>query len=359
MSRTFNSIVAIFAALLLAMLVGGCESKTEPAVENVDAVEAVEDVNVIDDAAVNAAENVMDGAGNAAENMGAVVENTVEGENGGSDASPPPPPPPPPPPEPGSDPSTAPPPITAPPPTTAGPAPPPPTTAPPPPPTTGSEPTPAPAPPATATGPDDSEEGLGAFKELSDMEVDNWYTVEFFVAPKKEGLAKEAGLPQERVDTELTPAASVYVATAMRVTLQEDPSFEIRPKTKAVVITGKDKSATWLWNVRPLTGGARTLYATVEVLQRNPDGSLKENADGSYVASMNKTRSASVKVKVGTWKGFLIALQNAASLGDVLSTLFAAWQKTLMALAGLITAIWVVWRAIKGRGKPGDAEASS
>jgi len=119
-----------------------------------------------------------------------------------------------------------------------------------------------------------------------------------------------------------------------------------------VVITGSDKSATWLWNVRPLTGGERTLYATVEVLQRNPDGSLKKDANGDYVASKPKTRHADVLVKVGTWKGFMIAIQNAATLGDVLGTLFSSWQKTLVALAALIGAASGVWLAVRNWGKP-------
>lgn len=273
MSRAFNSIVAIFTALLLALLVGGCESKTEEAVENV------------------AVENAVEADVNAVENVG----NAIDVNHNAS-------------------------------------------------------PQIVPPPPATDTGPgDESEEGLGAFRQLPDMEVDNWYTVEFFVAPEGEGAAKDEGLAKESGNADLTDPAFVYVAPAMRVTLQDDPTFEIRAKTPAVVITGKDKSATWVWDVKPLTGGERSLYATVEVLQRNPDGSLKKNADGSYVASMPKTRSASVEVKIGTWKGFLIALQNAASLGDVLTTLFSAWQKTLLALAALIGAVWAVRRAIKGR----------
>jgi len=288
MSRAFNSIFAIFTALLLALLVGGCESKTEEAVENVAVENAVEaDVNLVD----NAAENALDEAGNAVENVGNAIDVTHS-----------------------------------------------------------ASPQIVPQPPATDTGPgDESEEGLGAFRQLPDMEVDNWYTVEFFVAPEGEGALKDEGLARESGNADLTDPAFVYVAPAMRVTLKDDPTFEIRPKSDAVVITGPDKSATWLWNVKPLTGGERSLYATVEVLQRNPDGSLKKNADGSYVASMPKTRSASVEVKIGTWRGFMIALQNAASLGDVLTTLFAAWQKTLLTLAALILAGWGVVRAIKGR----------
>jgi hypothetical protein len=309
MSRTFNNILAVFAALVLALLIGGCEAKTENAAENVAVVNAVEE---------NAQE------ANA-------VENAVEGANGGVDASAPPPPPPPPPLPPtpgGAEPTTAPPPPTE----QPQPAP----------------PQPLPAPPATDTGPiDEAEEGVGAFRELSDMEVDNWYTVEFFVAPDERGLVQES----ESDASELTAPKAIYVAPAMRVTLQPDPGFEIRAKSAAVVMTGRDRDASWQWDVKPLTGGARTLYAAVEVLQRNPDGSLARNPDGSLVATEAKTRRVEVKVKVGTWKGFLIALQNAASLGDVLSTLFSAWQKTLIALAALITAAWgVVW-AIKKRGK--------
>lgn len=196
----------------------------------------------------------------------------------------------------------------------------------------------------TATSPvsgspnDDAEKGFGAFRPLDDMEVDNWYTVEFFVAPSKTGLAEEAE------GRELTAPSPIWVGRWMRVTLLKDPSFEIRAKTDAEKPTGRDRQASWQWDVRPLTGGERTLYAKVEVLKRN--------ADGSFETIETRTRQVAVKVEVGTWRGFLIALKNAASLGEALSTLFAAWEKTLLALAALITALGGLLVAVrKLRGK--------
>jgi hypothetical protein len=187
---------------------------------------------------------------------------------------------------------------------------------------------------------DSAEKGLGAFVEPDEMEVDNWYTLEFVAAPDEPGLADESE------DLELTPAKAIYVAPIMRVTLLDEPSFEIRSKTDAIQLTGRNKAASWQWNVKPLTGGERSLYAKVEVLRRHPSG--------EYEATESRTRRVAVTVKVGTWQGFLTALRNASTLGDVLSTLFAAWKKTLVALALLIGAASGVWLAIKNWGKPKD-----
>ena len=109
--------------------------------------------------------------------------------------------------------------------------------------------------------------------------------------------------------------------------------------TPAVLPTGADRSATWQWNIVPKRDGKHTLSALVEVLRRNPDG--------SYTTTESKNRHVSLEVEVGTWQGFLTALNNAASLGDVLATLFNSWGKTLGALAALIAAIFGVPIAIR------------
>jgi hypothetical protein len=312
MSRSFNSVLAFIGALLLVFLLGACQVKTEDAaVENVEA-----QADNLDASAENAADAITNAADNAADNA--------------VDSAEPPPPPPPPPPEPATAfpfPATD----TGPP----GNGGPPKNGAPHPDavtandvaPTNEAAPANAVAPADTAPAADQAEKGFGSFKELDDMEVDNWYTVEFFVAPDKEALKEEAEAPAE----ELTAPTAIYVAPLMRVTLLKDPGFEIRAKTDAVQTTGRDRRASWQWDVKPLTDGERTLYAKVEVLKRNPDGSLE--------ATETRTRHVAVKIEVGTWAGFLIALKNAASLGDVLTTLFASWEKTLGALAALILAL--------------------
>src|SRR4030095_11081364 len=283
MLRTLNCLIVFIGALALALLLGGCEKMPHSPAENATETNVI----YVDENAVAVDENVAMDA-NASGN----VDNATE--QGSTDD--------------GSAPLVL---------------------------------------PATDTGPDDeAEAGLGAFKDLGDMEVNNWYTVEFYVAPDQGGLAEESE------GIELTSPTAIYVAPAMRVTMAKDPNFEVNAKSDEIVMTGRDKAASWLWDVKPLTGGERTLYAIVEILQRNPDGSLKKNPDGSYVSSEPKKRRVDVKVKVGTWRGFMTALQNASSLGDVLGTLFGAWEKALLALALLIGAAGGVWLAIKNWGKP-------
>jgi hypothetical protein len=199
-------------------------------------------------------------------------------------------------------------------------------------------------PPATDTGPDDlAEEGVGAFRDPGDMEVDKWYQVEFFVAPDKPETQAAEELADVSEGVALTTAQPVFVAPIMRVTLLEDPNFEIRAKGDAIRTTGRDMSASWQWDVKPLTGGDRTLFAKVEVLRRLPDG--------SYEATETKTRRVAFSVEVGTWNGLLIALRNAATLGDLLATLFGSWRGALVALTALIVAASGLWLAIRNWGK--------
>lgn len=181
------------------------------------------------------------------------------------------------------------------------------------------------------------EPGRGAFLRPEDMEIGHWYTIEFLVGPDENAVAQEAeGMP-------ITEARPVFVSSSMRVTLLDDGNFEIRPKRDALQQTGADKTASWQWNVRPLTDGDHSLHARIEILKRKPDG--------SYETLDDYTRRVSVRVRVGTWEGFLNALRNAATLGDVLGTLFRSWEKTLLALGALLIAGFGVRRIIQARGK--------
>jgi hypothetical protein len=182
------------------------------------------------------------------------------------------------------------------------------------------------------------QKGLGAFVDPGDMQVNNWSTVEFAV-----GLDK-AALAEETEGQQLTEAHGVYLAPTMRVTLLPDPNFEAKPQSEAVQDTNPDRTATWFWKVKPLGGGDATLYARVEVGQRR--------ADGSLAVARTYTRLVGVHVKVGTWQGFLNALKGAASLGEVLATLFGSWGKTLTALTALIAAAVGLWAAIRKLRKP-------
>lgn len=169
------------------------------------------------------------------------------------------------------------------------------------------------------------QRGVGTFIEPEDMEIGSWHVLEFIVAPDEIKARAEA---EQRPTTGPTP---IIIAERMRVDLLPDRNFEIVRKTDAVQSLGLDKSASWQWDLSPKTrDGTFTLHAKVEVLR------------GDKVIEAY-TRRVSVRVEVGTWESFLQALRNAASLGEVLETLFRAWERTLLALAGLIAAAGIVW----------------
>ncbi len=185
----------------------------------------------------------------------------------------------------------------------------------------------------------EAEEGVGRFADPGPMVLGNWYPLKFVAAPDVRATLLE--IP----DANLTAAQPVYLSPTMRVTLLPDPNFETTPATDAVQNTGKDLTQTWQWNVKPLHDGTQSLTARVEA------GELRK--DGSFDAKESRTRTVTIRVKVGTWDGFVRALGRASNLGDVLATLLASWEKTLKALAGLIGAVGLVWAAIrKLKGKP-------
>ena len=206
------------------------------------------------------------------------------------------------------------------------------------------QPATAPGQPAAPAPAPDAKPGVGAFVDPGDMEIDSWHEVEFAVAPDAVQL-------QVQVEGQtLAGQKPIYVAPVMRVTLLPNPDFDVQAKTNAVQMIGNDLASTWLWSVRPHKGGKERLDALVEV------GRMEGN---KFVAADSYTRHVPVRVKVGTWKGFLNALQNASTLGDALSTLFNSWDKTLIALTALITAIGGLVMAIRkgGKSKRGKGEA--
>lgn len=137
----------------------------------------------------------------------------------------------------------------------------------------------------------------------------------------------------------LTPTSKIFVSPRMRVTLLSDPDFQVTSRSDEIQPTGADLTQTWEWNVIPKTDGDHILTARVEVQKQNPDG--------TYSFYDSYTRDVEVHIKVGTWEGFRIALQNAASIGELFDTLFRSWQKTLQALGLLIGAIFGVPIAVR------------
>ena len=191
--------------------------------------------------------------------------------------------------------------------------------------------------------PEQVSKGVGAFVDPGDLDVDAWSTLEFVVGPT------DAVLAEETEHRKLTPSATVYVAPTMRVTLLPDPNFQFQPQSDPIQDTGIDRTATWQWKVKPLSGGSSTLFARVEVGTRERNGTL--------TVVKTYTRRVAVHVHVGTWKGFLNALKSAASLGDLIGTLVGSLGKTLTAIAAMVTAGPTVWLAIRSWRKRKDAKA--
>ena len=69
-------------ALVLALGLAACESKTANAVDNTDVANAVE---ADADAAANSVDNALDAAGNAVENAGDAVENAADATENAAD----------------------------------------------------------------------------------------------------------------------------------------------------------------------------------------------------------------------------------------------------------------------------------
>jgi hypothetical protein len=196
--------------------------------------------------------------------------------------------------------------------------------------------------------PEHVTKGVGAFVDPGPMDLDAWSTLEFVVGPD------QAVIAEETEGRKLTTAATVYVAPTMRVSLLPDPNFQFQPQSDPIQDTEADRTATWQWKVKPLNGGSSTLFARVEVGERERNGTL-------YVLK-TYTRRVAVQVHVGTWKGFLNALKSAATLGDLIGTLVGSLGKTLTAIAAMVTAGPTVWLAIRSwrkrkEAKVADAEA--
>ncbi|MEO7634474.1 MAG: hypothetical protein ABIS38_02360 [Sphingomicrobium sp.] len=186
-------------------------------------------------------------------------------------------------------------------------------------------------------GSDDSlvEDGVAAFVKPAPMKVDRWAIIEFAAGPNvaKLGAATEGQA--------LTAPTAIYVAKTMKVTLLNDPAFEIKAKGEAVQDSGLDRTATWLWDVRPKVGGVHSLNARVEVLRALPGG--------GFETIEQYTRKVDVTVTVGA----LGAIDQAASVGDKLTGLFSSWQKAVTALVALVVAVGVLmWRLGLRKRKP-------
>ena len=186
------------------------------------------------------------------------------------------------------------------------------------------------------------EEGVAAFVRPPPMEVGKFTAIKFVAGPSEQNI---------RTQTEgaaLTAATAVYVGKAMRVTLLANPSFEIKARTKPEQTTGLDKTATWLWDVKPLNGEAKALEAEIEIFALNDDDSFGRRLE-SY------TRQVEVTITVGGMTRAIGAIDDASTIGEKLTKLFGTWQKTIAALVALLGAVGLLaWKLGLRKSKPAD-----
>jgi predicted small secreted protein len=178
--------------------------------------------------------------------------------------------------------------------------------------------------------------GRGAFRDPPKMWVGTPETLEFAVARTDRGLGRElgqAGLP--------TSIRDVYIGRCMRVTLIAPPSLEIRSPNGVITRLARDMDrASWSWSVMPVDPGQPKVRAKVEVL-RQEGGRCTSEAFDEY------TEHVDVQIEIGWWRGFLRALGEARSAGDLFSALFASWERAFTALGLLVAAIGGAYAAIK------------
>lgn len=172
------------------------------------------------------------------------------------------------------------------------------------------------------------------------MRVGNWYNVEFLVAPSQSGLREEA-------QGKSTGASKqIFLTDKMRVTLLADKAVKAIAKTPALQSLGRDRSATWQWNISPRSGGDLELTAQVEIL--DPDGEVAD----TY------TKYVTVHASVGGMESFMSGTKAASTAGNALTEMFKSWREALLALAALITAAFVVVRVVRNRGNEPQGESA-
>ena len=186
------------------------------------------------------------------------------------------------------------------------------------------------------------EAGVAAFVRPPPMEVGKFTVIKFVAGPSEQAIGAETE------GAALTASTAVYVAKAMRVTLIPNSSFEIKASTEAKQTTGLDKTATWLWDVKPLDDRTRTLEAEIEIYALNDDDSFGRRLE-------RYTRQVEVEVRVGKMTRAIGAIDDASTIGEKLTGLFGTWQKTIAALVALLGAIGLLaWKLGFKRARPVD-----
>ena len=186
------------------------------------------------------------------------------------------------------------------------------------------------------------EQGIAAFLTPPPMPQGVFTTLKFVAGPSLAAITKESE------GKALEATSDIYVGKAMRVTLLDNPSFEIKPLSEDKQLTLRDKTATWIWNVRPINDRNTILTAQIEVYAVKDDDSF-----GRLLERYQRT--VEVKVQVSGAQRFSEAADEGSNIADKFTKLFGSWQKTVGALVALIGALGLLaWRLGLRKTKPAE-----
>lgn len=206
----------------------------------------------------------------------------------------------------------------------------------------------APATDTAAEGPDEAPTepfaGLGTFAKPPVLTVGIPYTLKFYIG------RNEAGLKNVSEGREMTDSHRIWMAQTMRVTLDPNPDFVIKPQNpdQEIQDLSPDSTAAWFWIVTPLhQGHKKTLTARVQALVRGPDGELVKGPDGQLKGRYFPATTVDVDVRVSGKARIGGLIEDASWLAKALGGMFETWKGMLVALAALITAAGGVWAAVR------------
>ena len=193
--------------------------------------------------------------------------------------------------------------------------------------------------PVRATGGDCSarraecQPGWGGFAQPSDLWVGSATRIQFSVAPD------QAGVVEELDGAAAAPMRRIMLAARMQVQLLPDPNFEIVPldPPSGEQPIGPDRRASWIWDVTP-RGTNNQPYRLTAIVRALDQAGRQIDSYPKYVT---------VTVRIGTWRGFVNALQNAKSAGDLVSAASRSWETAVLSITAFVTALGGLFVAIR------------
>jgi hypothetical protein len=157
--------------------------------------------------------------------------------------------------------------------------------------------------------------------------------IQFSVAPD------QAGVVEELDGAAAASMRQITLAARMKVQLLPDPNFEIVPldPPSGEQPIGLDRRASWIWDVTPKGTNDRP-YRLTAIIRVLDEAGRQIDSYPKYVT---------VTVRIGTWRGFINALQNARSAGDLVSAVSKSWETAILSITALVTALGGLFVAIR------------